>query len=546
MSRSSSQQPLFSAGSQGTSSNFKSGFNHLNDIFSEFTKHIAPSYHHERPERSIQMRLYTMHKGQHLLIFIMFVCLFFIALLMGMAGPRIITEHTEKATTLRSHNNQTNLPQGPFHIVTPKLSAYRQQLWISAALITKEKGQETFMKTCNVLVEVEGFMSKNTKRLVGGKGHERSRTIRCDDQKCDPFIVMHLGVLEYSHYLVNITFNGLESIDRHFTIEDITFTMITYNPEFTEMEVWFRFFFVMSTVVITVAFVVSMKKFPLDDWSIEQKWIILLLPLLLGFDDPIFAWTLTTSNLFPPICDALFQATFVFALMLFWLCIFHGLRQTERGIYRFYMPKFLLVGCMWFAALTMAILEETNQLRDPSFSFQLNNAHYKNFQMYFTGMLAMYLVYLIYLAIRAFGELRSMNFLDARLKFHTCSMIVVLCLVVSIVINRYGKGVLEDNFVARMYTSYDSGSQFLAFYTVINCYVYVLTYVYTPTSAQTRENHLLKDNPTFSMINESDDETEAMLVQTDDTPTSQPKFGGPHGNPTSRRPLILGHDDDSD
>ncbi len=45
-------------------------------------------------------RLYTMHKGQFLLIFIMFLCLFFIALLMGLAGPRIITQHVERATKM--------------------------------------------------------------------------------------------------------------------------------------------------------------------------------------------------------------------------------------------------------------------------------------------------------------------------------------------------------------------------------------------------------------------------------------------------------------
>jgi len=61
-------------------------------------------------------------------------------------------------------------------------------------------------------------------------------------------------------------------------------------------------------------------------------------------------------SLFPAAVDAIFQSTFLFALLLFWLCIFHGLRQTDRGLYRFYLPKLLLVGTMWFSAMTMAIL----------------------------------------------------------------------------------------------------------------------------------------------------------------------------------------------
>ena len=51
-------------------------------------------------------------------------------------------------------------------------------------------------------------------------------------------------------------------------------------------------------------------------------------------------------------------------------------------------------------------------------------------------MLAMYVVYFLYLALRAFGELRAMNFLDARLKFHAASLSLVLVLTISIVAKR--------------------------------------------------------------------------------------------------------------
>ena len=43
---------------------------------------------------------------------------------------------------------------------------------------------------------------------------------------------------------------------------------------------------------------------------------------------------------------------------------------------------------------------------------------------------------------------------------------------------------------------------------MLNCYVYVLAYVYSPTSTQLKSNRLMRDNPTFSMVNESDDEDE--------------------------------------
>ena len=71
------------------------------------------------------------------------------------------------------------------------------------------------------------------------------------------------------------------------------------------------------------------------------------------------------------------------------------------------------------------------------------------------------------------------------------------------------------------------------------CFDIFQAYVYSPTTAQTRETHLMRDNPAFSMVNESDDESEAMLLPRDDD--AEP---GSSGAPL--RGLSLGHDDDSD
>ena len=155
-------------------------------------------------------------------------------------------------------------------------------------------------------------------------------------------------------------------------------------------------------------------------------------------------------------------------------------------------------------------------------------------------MLAMYVLHFSYLALRAFGELRAMNFLDARLKFHAASLGLVLILTISIVAKRYGSGVLEDNLVARVYTSYESEGHFLAFYTVLNCYIYLLAYVYSPTSTQAIQsrNNVMRDNPAFSMINESDEETEAMLQPTKEELEMEQKRAA------SQPALVnLGHDD---
>ena len=186
-------------------------------------------------------------------------------------------------------------------------------MWVSSKLVTQERDSESFTKRCTVTLRVEGMAGKDAggRVVIGGMSHNRTRTLQCDANSCASFIVMHLGVLEYPRYLINISFAGLESVDRHFNIVDIIFTVITYNPDFTKMELWFRLFFVATTAVIAIVFLVGgMKNFVnLDEWAIEQKWVALLLPLLLAFDDPLFPMTLTSSNLFAAVCDAVFQVS---------------------------------------------------------------------------------------------------------------------------------------------------------------------------------------------------------------------------------------------
>ena len=68
---------------------------------------------------------------------------------------------------------------------------------------------------------------------------------------------------------------------------------------------------------------------------------------------------------------------------------------------------------------------------------------------------------------------------------------------------------------------------------------------------QAKDTHVMRDNPAFSMIHESDEETEAMLQQ----PTEDVGHDLHHNNKVSRKQnqkqsqpslVNLGNDDDSD
>ncbi len=273
-------------------------------------------------------------------------------------------------------------------------------------IVFKDKNDEaaaTLSTPFNLSAAVTGVSADKKRTLLGAKVHRRRRRLNCSGKTCDPFIGLHLGSLQHPYYIFNISLEGLANVQKRYQIERVGFKMTTYNPEFTRMELWFRFFFLLSSLVVFMAFIFSMKDYPLGDWSIEQKWTLLLLPMLSCFNNPLFPLTVLSSGM---VSDVLMQSTFLFTLLLYWLCVCHGLRQTERRFITFYLPKILLVGSMWIAATTVAYSEKGDELIDPSFTFQVENAHHKTFQLLFVSLLGCYVTYLLFLCLRAFGELR--------------------------------------------------------------------------------------------------------------------------------------------
>lgn len=71
-----------------------------------------------------------------------------------------------------------------------------------------------------------------------------------------------------------------------------------------------------------------------------------------------------------------------------------------------------------------------------------------------------------------------------RLKFLTLLMLFVLSISLTVTMCRFGFGILEDNFVARLNTTYTSSAQFMCFYGLLNFYLYTMAYVYSPSGRQ--------------------------------------------------------------
>ncbi|XP_049913636.1 transmembrane protein 181 isoform X3 [Epinephelus moara] len=470
----------------------------IQEAYNELKEDLTP-YRDDRFYRLAPMRLYTLSKRHFVLVFVFFLICFGLTVFIGIAGPRIITEQEHNGDQLLLKN--FTVKTGPFKIVSPPLTTYNQQLWLTCLIQAEHSNMGDFQQPFEISVELKGVMQDASVMHIN-KVQQKPRTLHCG-AKCDEIIVLHLGHLNYTQYQVMVSFKGLENITYEIKVK---FVWKTYNPTFSQVEIWFRFVFVVLTFMVTCMFAHSLRKFSMRDWGIEQKWMSILLPLLLLYNDPFFPLSFLVNSWFPGMLDAFFQALFLCALLLFWLCVYHGIRvQGERKCLTFYLPKLIIVGLLWLSAVTLGIWQTVNELQDPTYLYKVDIENFQGMKIFFLIVVALYILYLIFLVVRACSELKNMPYSDLRLRFLTALTFVVLVISMVILYLRFGAKALQDNFVAELSTHYQNSAEFLSFYGLLSFYLYTLAFVYSPSKNALYDSQL-KHNPAFSMLNDSDDE----------------------------------------
>ncbi|CAF1074573.1 unnamed protein product [Rotaria sp. Silwood1] len=120
-------------------------------------------------ERSVQMRLYALHKRQFVAVFVLFFICLFITILIGIAGPSTIH------STDYEFNNQQKQISGPYEIKSGDLDKFYQRLWLTMKTTTDIN--DDFHQSVNVTVNMSYPSSPANKQ-----SYERQRTIHCQKQ----------------------------------------------------------------------------------------------------------------------------------------------------------------------------------------------------------------------------------------------------------------------------------------------------------------------------------------------------------------------------
>ncbi|CAM4537294.1 unnamed protein product [Caretta caretta] len=347
------------------------------------------------------MRLYTLSKRHFVLVFVVFFICFGLTVFIGIAGPSVI-----ESTAVTAKLN--NLKMRPFKLNSKPLSTYNQQLWLTCVIQLDQPNESSFKTNVTMTVKIRGVEENGSSSFINNQVYNRTRILNCA-QKCAEIIVVHLGYLTYTQYEVIVGFEDLNKL--MYPIKNVNFTWKTYNPSFSQVEIWFRFVFVVLTFMVTCLFAHSLRKFSMRDWGIEQKWMSILLPLLLLYNDPFFPLSFLVNSWFPGLLDDLFQSVFLCALLLFWLCVYHGIRvQGERKCLTFYFPKFFIVGLLWLACVTLGIWQTVNELHDPTYQYRVDTGNFQGMKIFFLVVATVYILYLLFLIVRACSELRNMPY----------------------------------------------------------------------------------------------------------------------------------------
>lgn len=165
--------------SGGLVTRIRNSLSSFSDLFSEFNKYIAPAYHHDRCERSVHMRLYSMNKREFVMAILAFFACFILAIFIGLAGPPITITTETSASTLLANTSKSGdknvMATGPFVMRSPMLTTYSQQLWVIAKLETGNSDDERFDKSLQVSVAIDGLTEDHKPVTVLHKSSVRNR-----------------------------------------------------------------------------------------------------------------------------------------------------------------------------------------------------------------------------------------------------------------------------------------------------------------------------------------------------------------------------------
>eukprot|EP01121_Diplochlamys_sp_Union-15-3_P018716 TRINITY_DN687_c0_g1_i1.p1 TRINITY_DN687_c0_g1~~TRINITY_DN687_c0_g1_i1.p1 ORF type:complete len:497 (-),score=48.70 TRINITY_DN687_c0_g1_i1:54-1544(-) len=413
--------------------------------------------------RTMRMNLQSMTRIGFIITFALFIILFLASVMIGaFLGPSVFYHFPRQTIPHANLERNNTLP-------VSGLTKLNQQLILDL--------QVGFIGSFDSELDVVFLMSvfgRNSnsskwKTLQENRSYNRKLTCRKATGSCDSVWLAHLPFLGYSDYNFTISLiNGTKNNN----IGNIEIQITVAHHSFTLFELWFRFIFLVMTFVVILWYSHKLRMFKWKDWTIEQKWVSVLLFGLLGYNNPIFPLGILVNGWFLVLLDQILLVSFLVLILFFWLVMFDGLWKEPKNItfLSFYLPKIVLLGFFWVMALVAFTWTQLHQLDDVGTRlYEITG--YVFFQIFTLLALIIYVFWLVYASCRAIGNSKTMPYLGLRLKFFGLFTMFVMLLTAGGIIFGF-IGPISNN-----------AAEFLSFLSLFNLYLYTLAFVYLPSKS---------------------------------------------------------------
>eukprot|EP00640_Fibrocapsa_japonica_P001900 CAMPEP_0113937038 /NCGR_PEP_ID=MMETSP1339-20121228/3746_1 /TAXON_ID=94617 /ORGANISM="Fibrocapsa japonica" /LENGTH=441 /DNA_ID=CAMNT_0000939653 /DNA_START=105 /DNA_END=1430 /DNA_ORIENTATION=- /assembly_acc=CAM_ASM_000762 len=405
----------------------------------------------------------------------------------GYAGPEVFENKTNEPSTIILDDAGYGIWNGEID----DMKREHRFLWVTAKFARPENTDPdlTFGWDQQMFVTVDGIVDPETKVDVHNlaKAHELKEHVECIAGRdlCEDILVFFKTNIRFPtyHFLVEFRHPNELAQDINGNL-DIALNIFYVNADYTAFEMGWGYLFMIITTVVALMPVwgyywqLCWRLGSWKEWSMQQRWVAVLLPMLWFFNDPFFAGQVVEAPAHGlPELNIFFIATFVAVLLLYWLCLMDQIRTdhhaTSVGSRKIAWPRWviwksILCFVIWLIIMSTFIELYTTQTKDPTFDGITESTDERK-SMAFTAatslFMAIYIIWMIYLIVSAFHHIKEM--LPCYHFLFGVTLLVIIITVVAV-------------FLASLFPVQSTPVQFLGLYGMYNMYIWMLAFAYTP------------------------------------------------------------------
>lgn len=305
-------------------------------------------------------------------------------------------------------------------------------------------------------------------------------------QSCWGFVVAFEDTISYPYYYVNVSLPDTDNPAKQY-VGDVVFQFSWYTDSFTQEQLTMRLIFLFTTTVLFFAFFFFLRTLPFEEWTIEQKWVIVLIISLVFFNNPFYPFEFLVGGWFFPTLDCFGQVVHISINLLFWLMIYDYYRRNEgmMTLKKEDIVKPVVLGIYGALSLALFLWFKLSHDFDPIFGDTQSSSGLV-FLFFFCSLLfGAIIVWIIVIIMLAFPVVHKTPENAHRFYALTIPTIIVLISIVgSLFFGSFGP--VRRNAPAFMY-----------FFTLYNIYVWVIAFCFWPA----KPNFSRASNPSeFSPI----------------------------------------------